>query len=98
MSNFETIDSALLVTATGGAGAAAPQQQGPEDGPPTRTWGQVARDYAGACVQGAGQSLVFGGRPRSWREGLTNAALGCAMGVGMRAVEDVSNAVSGNGG
>jgi hypothetical protein len=48
-------------------------------------------------VSGAGQSLVYGGRPRSWREGLTTAAMGCAMGVGMKAVDDVSQMVSGQG-
>lgn len=93
MSNFETIDLALLVTATGGAGQTPNQSYGDE--PPQRTWGQVGREYAAACVQGAGQSLLFGGRPRSAREGLTNAAMGCAMGVGMKAVDDLSRTVTG---
>lgn len=76
MSNFETIDSALLVSATGGA--AAP-----------RTWGQVGRDYAAACVQGATQSLATGGRPRSVKDAGVNAAIGCVVGVGNQAVQDL---------
>lgn len=94
MSNFETIDLALLVTATGGAGDAPNPSYG-EEAPPQRTWGQVGREYAAACIQGAGQSVLFGGRPRSVREGVTNAALGCAMGVGMKGLDDLSRAVSG---
>ena len=91
MGHLETIDSSLLDTINGG-------QAQPDDGaPPQRTWGQVAREYGAACVQGAGQSLMFGGRPRSVREGLTTAAMGCAMGVGMRAVDDLSRAVGGSG-
>jgi hypothetical protein len=46
-------------------------------------------------VMGAGQSLVFGGRPRSAREAGINAAIGCATGVGMKAVEDASGALAG---
>ena len=97
MSNFETIDSALLVTATGGqqAGGAGPEQYS-DEAPPSRTWGQMARQYAGACVQGAGQSLMYGGRPRSVREGLTTAAMGCAIGMGQKAVDDISGAIGGD--
>jgi hypothetical protein len=94
MSTFQTIDLATLTTITGGQA----QQQGEppmDDGPQPRTWGQVGREYAAACVTGAGQSLIFGGRPRSVRDAATNAAVGCAMGVGMKAVEDVSGAMSG---
>jgi hypothetical protein len=94
MSNFETIDLALLVTATGGAGETPNQSYGDEV-PPQRTWSQMGREYGAACLQGAGQSLIFGGRPRSVRDGLTNAAMGCAMGVGMKAVDDLSRTVSG---
>jgi len=92
---FEMIDPSLLITATGGAPQAP--AQGPEQGdePQGRTWGQLAGQYANACIQGAGQSLIFGGRPRSWREGLTNAAMGCAMGVGMQALQDVGGYVTG---
>lgn len=88
---MQTIDVSILSTVTGG-------QQYQEGPPPRRTWGQVAREYGAACLQGAGQSLVFGGRPRSVREGLTSAAMGCAMGVGMRAVDDVSQWATGTGG
>jgi hypothetical protein len=88
-SNFVAIDSSLLGTISGGQ---ATQQ---EEGPPPRTWGQMGREYAGACVTGAAQSMIYGGRPRNWRQGLTNAAVGCAMGVGMKAVEDVGAAISG---
>ena len=91
MSHLETIDASLLSTAVGGQA----QQQQPTDQPPQRTWGDTAREYGAACLQGAGQSLVFGGRPRSVRQGLTNAAVGCAMGVGMQAVNDVTNIVTG---
>lgn len=93
---FCTIDARDLATVGGGQ---APQQGAPEggydDAPPSRTWGQVAREYGAACLQGAGQSLVYGGRPRNMRQGLTNAAMGCAMGVGMKAVDDVSQMVAG---
>jgi hypothetical protein len=90
---FETIDPSLLLSATGGQAAA----QGPEQGdePQGRTWGQMAGQYANACIQGAGQSLIFGGRPRNWREGAANAAMGCAMGVGMQALQDVGGYVTG---
>lgn len=95
MSTFETIDPALLITATGGAGE-APNQGGSEEGEPQgRSWGQIGREYAAACVQGAGQSLVFGGRPRSVRDAASNAAYGCAVGVGMKAVDDISGAIGG---
>ncbi|MDQ3337388.1 MAG: hypothetical protein M4D80_19675 [Myxococcota bacterium] len=93
---FETIDINALATVGGGQ---AQQQQAPEggydDGPPRRTWGQAARQYGAACVSGAGQAVMFGGRPRNWRQGLSTAAMGCAMGMGMRAVDDVSQAVGG---
>lgn len=89
MSHLETIDLSLLVTVSGGQAAQQPQQP-TEEAEPQRTWGQIGREYAAACVQGAGQSLVFGGRPRSAREGLTNAAVGCAMGVGMKAVDEAA--------
>ena len=93
---FETIDPSLLATTLGGNGA-APQQQPLDDGPPQRSWRQTAREYVGACVSGAGQAMLYGGRPRSWREGLTQAGIGCAMGVGARAIEDVAGAISGEG-
>jgi hypothetical protein len=89
---LETIDSSVLATITGGQAA---QEQPGGDEPPARTWGQTAREYGAACLQGAGQSLIFAGRPRNAREGLKNAAMGCAMGVGMRAIDDVSNLVTG---
>jgi hypothetical protein len=88
---LQTLSLDQLSSITGG------QAEGGEEGPPRRTWGQVAREYAGACVSGAGQSFIYGGRPRNWRQGVTQAAIGCATGVGMRAIEDVSGAISGNG-
>lgn len=92
MSQLEPIDITVLTTITGGQA----QQQGPaDDAPPQRTWGQVAREYSAACVQGAGQSLIFSGRPRNAREALTTAAMGCAMGVGTKAVDDLSGLVTG---
>jgi hypothetical protein len=93
---FETIDINALATV--GGGQAQPQgapQDGEGEGPQRRTWGQVARQYGAACVQGAGQALMFGGRPRNVRQGLGTAAMGCAMGMGMRAVDDDSQAVGG---
>jgi hypothetical protein len=94
---FETIDPSLLITATGGAPQGPAQSpQGPDqDQDQSRTWGQVAGSYVNACIQGAGQSLIFGGKPRNWKEGATTAAMGCAMGVGMQAIQDVGNFVTG---
>ena len=93
MLTIQTIDIASLERVTAGA-AAAPQQR-QEDGPQGRTWGQVGREYAAACVTGAGQALVYGGRPRNVKSGAITAAMGCAMGVGMKAVEDFSGRISG---
>ena len=92
---FATLDLTTLAAVTGGQ-AAAPQQEQYDDAPQARTWGQVGREYGAACVMGAGQSLVFGGRPRSARDAAVNAAIGCATGVGMKAVEDVGGMLSGN--
>ena len=91
---FATLDLTTLATITGGQ-AAAPQQEQYDDAPQSRTWGQIGREYGAACVMGAGQSLVFGGRPHSAREAAVNAAIGCATGVGMKAVEDASGALAG---
>ena len=91
---LETIDPSLLLSATGGA-PQAPAQGPDQQEEPGRTWGQVAGSYANACIQGAGQSLIFGGKPRNWREGVTTAAMGCAMGVGMQALQDVGGYVTG---
>lgn len=92
---FETIENNALATVGGGQAQQGAPAEGGDDAPPSRTWGQVAREYGAACLQGAGQSLIYGGRPRSVRSGLTNAAMGCAMGVGMKAIDDVSQAVGG---
>lgn len=92
--SFATVALISLTSVTGGQ-AAAPQQEQYDDAPLSRSWGQVAREYGAACVMGAGQSLVFGGRPRSAREAAVNAAIGCATGVGMKAVEDASGALAG---
>jgi len=89
---FHTIDLATLSTITGGQATQAPTD---EEGPPRRTWGQMARDYGAACVMGAGQSLLYGGRPRSVRDAATSAAAGCAIGVGSRAIEDVGSWLGG---
>jgi hypothetical protein len=91
---FDTLDLATLSTITGGA-AQAPQTQPEDEGPPRRTWGQMGRDYGAACVTGAGQSLLYGGRPRSVRDAAVSAATGCAIGVGARAIEDVGSWLSG---
>ena len=94
MLTIPTIDIASLELVTGGA-AAAPQQQQQDDAPQGRSWGQMGREYAAACVTGAGQALVYGGRPRSVKDGAITAAMGCAMGVGMKAVEDFSGRIAG---
>lgn len=90
---LQTISLDQLSSITGGQAAEAPEQEQPQ----SRTWGQVGREYAGACVSGAGQSFLYGGRPRNWRQGVGQAAIGCAIGMGTRAIEDVSGAISGNG-
>lgn len=93
--SFETLSLDQLSSVGGGQA----QQQGGDDDdrPATRTWGQIGREYAAACVTGAGQSFLYGGRPRSVRQGLAQAAIGCGMGMGMRGLEDLSGAISGNG-
>ncbi len=93
MMTIQTIDDASLALVTGGASAAPQRSQ--DDGPQSRTWGQVGREYAAACVTGAGQALVYGGRPRSVKDGAITAAMGCAMGVGMKAVDDFSGRIAG---
>jgi hypothetical protein len=90
---LQTISLDQLSSINGGQGESPSQ----DEAPPQRSWGQVAREYAGACVAGAGQSFLYGGRPRNWRQGVTQAAIGCATGMGMRAIEDVSGMISGNG-
>lgn len=91
---FSTLDPELLSTITGGQAAPA-QAPADDDAPPRRTWGQIGREYGAACVTGAGQSLIYGGRPRGVRDAAINAAAGCAMGVGMKAVEDAGAWLSG---
>jgi hypothetical protein len=93
MLTIQTIDIASLELVTGGA-AAAPQQD-QDEAPQGRSWGQVGREYAAACVTGAGQALLYGGRPRNVKDGAITAAMGCAMGVGMKAVEDFSGRIAG---
>lgn len=88
---FNTIEPALLATACGGQMYQRPPMN---DDPGPRTWGQVGREYVAACVQGAAQSMMFSGVPRNKRQAAGTAALGCAMGVGMKAVDDVSNAIT----
>ncbi|CAN5783792.1 hypothetical protein BH11MYX3_BH11MYX3_27070 [soil metagenome] len=92
---LQIIDLLSLQTVIGGQGE-TPPQPGSDDQPQGRSWGQVARDYGAACVMGAGQSLVYGGMPRNVKSAAIGAAAGCAMGMGMKAVEDVSGALSGS--
>lgn len=89
---LETISLDLLTSVAGGQAASPEQEEAPR-----RTWGQVGRDYAAACVSGVGQSFLYGGRPRNVKQGAAQAAVGCAMGMGMRAVEDVAGVISGSG-
>jgi hypothetical protein len=92
---FETIDSAFLVTATGGAGA--PVQQGGAEQPETTRdlLVRTGREYASACVNGAGQALLFGGKPKSWKDAATTAGMGCAMGMGTKALDQLTGAMFG---
>jgi hypothetical protein len=92
--SMQTIDIASLEHVIGGA-AAAPQQEPQDDAPQSRTWGQMGREYAAACVTGAGQALLYGGRPRNVKDGAITAGMGCAMGVGMKAVEEFSGRIAG---
>ena len=92
MSQFEIIDDEVLST-VGGAARQPPGGRGEEDQP--RTWGQVGREYGAACVQGAATSLLFDGRPRSVRQAATTAALGCAVGVGTKLIDDVTGSMAG---
>jgi hypothetical protein len=89
---FDTLDLVTLSTITGGQAAPTPTE---DEGPPQRTWGQIGREYGAACVMGAGQSRIDGGRPSSVRDAAISAAAGCAMGVGMKAVEDASTWLTG---
>ena len=90
MQEFELITTETLNTVVGGAEQAPTEEQGPQQ----RTWGQVGREYAAACVQGAGQALMYGGMPRSKKEAAMTAAFGCATGVGTKAVDDLAGAIS----
>lgn len=94
--SLHTLSLDTLVSVTGGQ---AQQQQAPEEPmipeAPGRSWGQVAREYVSACVTGAGQSMMFGGKPRSVRDAATTAGIGCAMGVGMKGLEDVGRMIAG---
>jgi hypothetical protein len=96
---MEVLDEEALHSVSGGQFLPGPPGRGeprdPDDAP--RTWGQIGREYVGACVQGAGQAMLFGGRPRNWRDGLLTAGMGCAMGAGMKLVDDVTGMISGTG-
>ena len=95
--SLQTIEIDRLASITGGQAQAQQQQQpGDEEAPPPgRSWGQMGREYAAACVSGVGQSFVYGGRPRNLKQGLVQAGIGCATGMGMKAIEDVSGMISG---
>jgi hypothetical protein len=95
MNDHQVLDDEVLLSVSGGA-VMGPGREPREPGEGPRTWGQVGREYLGACVQGAGQSMMFGGLPRNARQGLVTAAMGCAMGVGMKAVDDLTGAISGS--
>jgi hypothetical protein len=97
MLEFEPIDDEVLSTVGGGVTSLLPTTPQPrERGDEPRTWGQVGREYAAACVQGAAQSMMFGGMPRNGRAFAGQAAFGCAMGVGMKLVDDVTGAMAGD--
>lgn len=84
--SFATLDLITLASVSGG-------QAKPAEAPQSRTWGQVARDYAATCVVGAGQAALSS-RPRSVREAAVNAAFGCGMNVAKMAVDDVNGALT----
>ena len=91
MQEFEVITTETLNTVVGGAEQAPAEEQGPQQ---QRTWGQVGREYAAACVQGAGQALMFSGMPRSKKDAAITAGFGCATGVGMKAIDDLTGAMT----
>ncbi len=93
-SPFPSLDGRALAVVTGGE-AAPPSPAASSAGLPQRTWTQVAREYAGACFTGAGQSTVFGGRPTSVRMAITNAAIGCATGMGLKVLMDGGAMIAG---
>ena len=93
MSQLEVISDEVLSTVGGGARPPGGRGEPDEDRP--RTWGQVGREYGAACVQGAATSLMFDGRPRSVRQAATTAALGCAVGVGTKLIDDVTSSMAG---
>ena len=88
--DFTTIDLSDLCSVSGGA--AKPSPEG-DDAP--RTWKEVGKDYTQACITGAGEALMFGGKPRNAKTAALTAATGCAMGIGMKALEDGTNLVMG---
>ena len=92
MSQLEVISDEVLSTVGGGA---RPPARGEPDEDRPRTWGQIGREYGAACVQGAATSLLFEGRPRSVRQAATTAALGCAVGVGSKLIDDVTGSMAG---
>jgi hypothetical protein len=98
MSQLEVISDEVLSTVGGGA---RPPGRGEPDEDRPRTWGQVGREYGAACVQGAATlqgaatSLMFDGRPRSVRQAATTAAIGCAVGVGTKLIDDVTGSMAG---
>ena len=58
--DFCTLEISQLTAVTGGVGpgSSAPQPQSADDAP--RTWKDVGKDYAQACITGAGEGLMFG--------------------------------------
>lgn len=96
MTNFETIDTCKLHVVTGGQ--LIPGSRGmsaaPEGPDQPRTWKGVAKTYARACVQGAGENLMMMGMMGGIRgpgSAASAAGIGCAMGVGMQLLNDGVN-------
>ncbi|HEU0036211.1 MAG TPA: hypothetical protein VFQ53_36610 [Kofleriaceae bacterium] len=100
MTNFETIDSCELHVITGGQmipGSRA-GNDAPDGGDQPRTWKGVAKGYARACIQGAGENLMMMGMMGGVRgvgSAASAAGMGCAMGVGMQLLNDGVNTAFG---
>lgn len=93
--HLTSLDLCSLSLVIGGAAGAPAAPQDPDPKAAGRTWGQVGREYASACVSGAGQALIYGGKPKNFKAGAMSAAAGCAMGMGTKAFDDAGAWMSG---
>jgi hypothetical protein len=87
MTAFTSLDHAQLAHACGGQSTTTPQSV---SRPPTRSWSQLGAEYSSACIHGAKDALMFGGRPQNKRDVAVTAGIGCAMGLAAKGAEDVA--------